>query len=430
MPYGGHMPRDTLTRGQIVNAAIDLLDAEGHEGLNMRALGQRLGSAATAVYWHVGSKDNLIALAADQVWSEIARPDPAVVGWRAAAAAMATDLYATLTRHPWLAQAFGSQLLYGPGKARHDDHGLAIYEAAGFTGAQADQAAVTVLTFVLGHALGAAAGPPGHGRGRVRRVARGQLRVWPAGHPRWPAGQTGQPPVTHLPPMTRLLLVHSPLVGPASWDLIAPALAEPAREVTIPDLTSTVAAGPPWCSRQAELIARAAAGRPAALVGHSGAGPLLAAAGAMIPQVRGYVFVDAGLPIPGQTWMDTAPPELAAQLREMVDPDGWLPPWPRWWGEEALAELLPDPGTRVRFIAGCPPLPLAMFAETHPLAPRWPDAPCAYLRLSEAYEDQAARAAGLGWPVTRLASHHLALLTDPAVVAEAIGELLCACRIG
>ena len=93
--------------------------------------------------------------------------------------------------------------------------------------------------------------------------------------------------MTHLPPMTRLLLVHSPLVGPASWDLIAPALAEPAREVTIPDLTSTIAAGPPWCSRQAELIARAAAGRPAVLVGHSRAGPILAAAGALIPQVRG-----------------------------------------------------------------------------------------------------------------------------------------------
>ncbi len=33
----------------------------------MRALGQRLNSAATAVYWHVGSKDNLITLAGDQV---------------------------------------------------------------------------------------------------------------------------------------------------------------------------------------------------------------------------------------------------------------------------------------------------------------------------------------------------------------------------
>jgi len=40
-----------LTREQIVEAAIKLLDAEGLEGLNMRGLGKRLGSAATAVYW-------------------------------------------------------------------------------------------------------------------------------------------------------------------------------------------------------------------------------------------------------------------------------------------------------------------------------------------------------------------------------------------
>ena len=151
------MPRDTLTREQIVDAAIELLDRDGLEGLNMRALGQRLGSAATAVYWHVGSKDTLIALAADQVWNEIGRPDPAAAGWRAAAAAMATDLHAMLTRHSWLVQAFGSQVLYGPGKASHDDHSLAVYEAAGFTSAQAGRAAVTVFTFVLGHALGTAA---------------------------------------------------------------------------------------------------------------------------------------------------------------------------------------------------------------------------------------------------------------------------------
>jgi AcrR family transcriptional regulator len=155
--YRWVMPRDTLTRDQIVSAAVELLDAEGLEGLNMRALGTRLGSAATAMYWHVGSKDNLIALAADRVWGEIPLPDPAAVGWRAAATAMATDLYAMLGRHPWLVQAFGAQVLFGAGKARHDDHGLAVYEAAGFTGAQADQAMASVFTFVLGNALGPAA---------------------------------------------------------------------------------------------------------------------------------------------------------------------------------------------------------------------------------------------------------------------------------
>lgn len=151
------MPRDTLTREQIVKAAINLLDSDGLEGLNMRALGSRLGSAATAVYWHVGSKDNLIALAADRAWNEITLPDLAAAGWRDAATEMATGLHEMLIRHSWLVQAFGSFLLWGSGKARYDDHTLAIYEAAGFSSTQAGQAAATVLTYVLGNALGTAA---------------------------------------------------------------------------------------------------------------------------------------------------------------------------------------------------------------------------------------------------------------------------------
>lgn len=147
----------TLTHEQIVTAAIDLLDTEGLEGLTMRALGKRLGSAATAVYWHLGSKDDLVALAGDRVWNEIALPYLPAIDWRTAATSLATELYAMLTRHPWLIQAFGSFVVYGPGKARYDDHSIAVYEAAGFTGVRADQAATTVFTYVLGNALGPAA---------------------------------------------------------------------------------------------------------------------------------------------------------------------------------------------------------------------------------------------------------------------------------
>ncbi|MEU6234587.1 TetR/AcrR family transcriptional regulator C-terminal domain-containing protein [Kitasatospora sp. NPDC047058] len=151
------MARDTLTREQIVRTAVELLDEEGLEGLNMRSLGKRLGGAATAVYWHVKNKDDLVVLAGDQVWHEIDPPAPGDADWRTAAVGLAVELHAMFGRHPWLVQAFGSHLFYGPGKARFDDHSLALYEQAGFSPADADTVAAAVFTYVLGNALADAA---------------------------------------------------------------------------------------------------------------------------------------------------------------------------------------------------------------------------------------------------------------------------------
>lgn len=224
-----------------------------------------------------------------------------------------------------------------------------------------------------------------------------------------------------------VVLVHSPLVGPTTWEAVAEHLAALGYGVRVPDLTGTVAAGqrPPYCPRQASVIAASAGSHPALLVGHSGAGPLLAAAGARAGGARGYIFADAGLPTPGQAWMDTVPPELARQVRDMAGDTGWLPPWSRWWSDDELAGLLPDPDLRCRFADSCPPLPLALFEETHPVVPPdWAAVPAGYLQLSEAYLEQAAAARDRGWPVLVRESQHLAPVTDPGMVGDALHELL------
>ena len=223
----------------------------------------------------------------------------------------------------------------------------------------------------------------------------------------------------------RLLLVHSPLVGCGAWEPVAGYLAGDGYRVAVPDLAGAVTAGPPYYRRQAEVIAGCAAGGPVILIGYSRAGPLLAAAGTMLgEQARGYVLVDARLPAPGRSWMETVQPGFAARLREMADPQGRLPPWPQWRPREELAALVPDPVTRQRFTAGCPRLPLALLEEIQPPAPGWPGAPGSYLQLSEAYGDEAARARELGWPVSQMLSHHLALLTEPARVARELRQLI------
>jgi hypothetical protein len=45
-------------------------------------------------------------------------------------------------------------------------------------------------------------------------------------------------------------------------------------------------------------------------------------------------------------------------------------------------------------------------------------------RLSEEYREPCDEARRLGWPVIKLASHHLGLLTDPGTVTRAILELV------
>ncbi|MEU4606634.1 TetR/AcrR family transcriptional regulator [Kribbella sp. NPDC023972] len=148
------MPHEKLSLEQIVRAAVQILDTEGVGGLNLRRLGAELGVAPSALYWHVRNKDDLIVLAGDHVWNEVDLPQADQLGWQTAIVALASSVRRMLTNHFWLVTTMSTHVIYGPGKARVDDHSLGIYESAGFTAAQADQVAATVLMFVIGAAQG------------------------------------------------------------------------------------------------------------------------------------------------------------------------------------------------------------------------------------------------------------------------------------
>jgi AcrR family transcriptional regulator len=49
-----------LSRDQIVDVALALVEAGGGEALTMRKLAAELGVATTTIYWHVGNRDDLI----------------------------------------------------------------------------------------------------------------------------------------------------------------------------------------------------------------------------------------------------------------------------------------------------------------------------------------------------------------------------------
>jgi len=68
-------PRDTrnkgVTRLMVMQAATDLLAEAGMGALSMRKVAMRLGVSPTALYNHVQSKEDLLALVADQLRGQI-----------------------------------------------------------------------------------------------------------------------------------------------------------------------------------------------------------------------------------------------------------------------------------------------------------------------------------------------------------------------
>jgi AcrR family transcriptional regulator len=149
-----------LNREQIVAEAVKLLDAEGLDALSMRRLGTRLGAAATSIYWHVASKDELVELVVDAAYGELEVPDAGdVTAWREAVTRFAHSTRSMILRHPWmaflLAQAGLAHL--GPNLTRVTDRLVALFEASGFTGREVRQAANTVVSYVLGVATSEAA---------------------------------------------------------------------------------------------------------------------------------------------------------------------------------------------------------------------------------------------------------------------------------
>ena len=101
---------DALSKEQIVEAAIEILDTAGENALTFRTLAARLATGAGAIYWHVASKNDLLAAATDDV---IAR---AVAGTAAnaepveAIRAIALAVFDAIDAHPWA----GSQLSREP----------------------------------------------------------------------------------------------------------------------------------------------------------------------------------------------------------------------------------------------------------------------------------------------------------------------------
>ena len=220
---------------------------------------------------------------------------------------------------------------------------------------------------------------------------------------------------------TTLVLLPSPLLGPAVWQPVAAQLTARGYPVQTVPQSSTPPRTPDdvmgW------FLSAVPMDRDVVLLPHSNAGLYVPE---LVQQrhVLGAVFVDAGLP-PKDGEVLLAPPELFANLADKADTDGLLPPWTSWWDEANVAELFPDPELRARVEREQPRLPLSYFSAQLPVPLGWDTGLAgAYLAFGDTYAEDRELAAVRGWPTATMSGSHLHMLGDPTAVTRELQALL------
>jgi AcrR family transcriptional regulator len=159
-------------RAEILDAAIALADAEGLAAMTMRAVAQRVGVTAMALYGYFPDKDSLLDAMADRVIGEIF-PGPYTVlpGWWDRLQAAAELARVVAREHPSVIQYAFTKPAETPGALRAVEFTYQALLDADVPDAEIPRLERLVTTFVIGWALSEASG-----RFAVSRMSRRERR--------------------------------------------------------------------------------------------------------------------------------------------------------------------------------------------------------------------------------------------------------------
>src|SRR5918912_4075396 len=92
--------RTPLSRERVVEAALQLIDAEGPEALTMRRLGRELGVEAMSIYEYTSGKDELLEAVMERLLEELELPTSGHPDWKERIRAVVDAWLRLAERHP------------------------------------------------------------------------------------------------------------------------------------------------------------------------------------------------------------------------------------------------------------------------------------------------------------------------------------------
>ena len=143
--------RAGLSRVQVLDKALDLVDRDGVAALSMRRLGAELGVEAMTLYHYLPNKDALLDGIVERVMAQ-AETTLTSGPWDRALTDYARSLRATLLRHPGAALLVATRPAVTPETLRAAERGLALLVGAGFPVGRALDTLNALTLFVVAHA--------------------------------------------------------------------------------------------------------------------------------------------------------------------------------------------------------------------------------------------------------------------------------------
>lgn len=118
-----------LTREQIVDTALTLMDVHGVDGISMRRLADELGVRAPTLYWHFENKQALHNACVEQVLGALTLPDDATGNWEVGVRSLMRSVRNQLAHHPSVITLMG--LATPPAFGRMSSEGVHLMRRAG-----------------------------------------------------------------------------------------------------------------------------------------------------------------------------------------------------------------------------------------------------------------------------------------------------------
>jgi AcrR family transcriptional regulator len=142
----------TVSREQVVDAAIEAIEELGYEQLTIRSLSGRLGVAPMTLYRHVRNKDDLLDEVTDRLLGQSWRPRVKCDDWTAWIAEAARRLRNLLVTQPAALHVYLRHPVVSPAAILRMEAMLAVLSQAGLDDASALRAYASIHTYTVGFA--------------------------------------------------------------------------------------------------------------------------------------------------------------------------------------------------------------------------------------------------------------------------------------